>query len=172
MESDQKRAIKAELEAARQEFHAVAASFSPRDWNRQSLNPGWTNREILFHMTLGFLLLPVLVTMVGLWAYLPTRYGKAFANMLNWSTPAFNVVNGIGPRLASRVFYGPRLERLYDRRHRAILRKLARVEEHRLQTRMPYPSRWDPLFEDYMTIEKLFAYPIRHFRFHLGQLAR
>jgi hypothetical protein len=110
--------------------------------------------------------------MVGLWSRVPTRYARAFANLLNWSTPAFNVINAIGPRLASRVFYGQRLERLYDRQHRAILRKLERLGEDKLHSGMPYPSRWDPLFEDYMTVEKLLAYPIQHFRFHLGQLAR
>ncbi len=172
MESLKKEAIKAELMTARDEFHALVRSFSEQDLRRQSLNPGWTNGEILFHMTLGFLLLPALVTIAQLWSRAPARYSRAFAGLLNWSTPAFNVVNAIGPRGGGRVLSGGRLERLYDRQHRAILRKLTRLREEELQSGMPYPSRWDPLFEDYMTVEQLFAFPIAHFRFHAGQLAR
>jgi hypothetical protein len=52
------------------------------------------------------------------------------------------------------------------------LRKLARLHEDDLQAGMSYPYRWDPLFDEYMTIERLFAYPIAHFRFHVDQLAR
>jgi hypothetical protein len=120
----------------------------------------------------GLLLLPALVTNVWFWSRTPARCSTAFARLLDWSTPAFNVVNAIGPRAAARVFYGRRLERLYDRQHRAILRKLTRLRETELQSGMPYPSRWDSLFDDYMTVENVFTYPIAHFRFHVGQLTR
>jgi hypothetical protein len=172
VQSDKKQAVRKELEAARMEFHALAGSFSVGELRRQSLNPGWTNQEIMFHMTLGFLLLPTLIRIVGLWSRAPAQCSRAFADALNWSTPAFNAVNVIGPRIASHVFYGTRLERLYDRQHRAILRRLRRLGADEMQAGMPYPSRWDPLFADYMTVEKLLAYPIEHFRFHAGQLAR
>ena len=39
-----------ELAAARAEFHALLDSLSEEDFRRQSLNPGWTNGEILAHM--------------------------------------------------------------------------------------------------------------------------
>jgi hypothetical protein len=36
---------------------------------------------------------------------------------------------------------------------------------------MYYPSRWDPNFHDFMKIHELFHYPVRHFNFHMEQIA-
>jgi hypothetical protein len=36
---------------------------------------------------------------------------------------------------------------------------------------MYYPTKWDPNFEEFMTLEKLFHYPVTHFNFHLTQIA-
>ena len=82
--------LKTELEAARLEFHALVRSLSERDLRRPSLNPGWSNREILFHMTLGFLLIPILLRLVRLFNRVPPGYSTGFAKALNASTPAFN----------------------------------------------------------------------------------
>ena len=172
MTTPAKQAIEAELDAARAEFHALLQSFGEQDLGRQSKNLRWTNGEVLFHAAFAFMLLPWLIGIVRVSRRLPARYSGAFAKALNFSTPAFNLVNWLGPRIGGRVFNGPRLSGLYDRTHRRILRRLRRLSEEELRSGMPYPSRWDPLFDDYMTIEQLVAYPIAHFRFHVGQLSR
>ncbi len=61
-----KDTIRAELEATRKTFHTVLASFSESDFHRQSRNPGWTNDEILTHMTFGFIILNALLSMARL----------------------------------------------------------------------------------------------------------
>ena len=43
-------AIRAGLESTREPFHALLGLLTEDDWRRQSLNPGWTNGEILAHM--------------------------------------------------------------------------------------------------------------------------
>ncbi|PXX06240.1 hypothetical protein C8E89_11413 [Mycolicibacterium moriokaense] len=35
---------------------------------------------------------------------------------------------------------------------------------------MHFPTRWDPFFNDYMTLEDIYAYPGQHFAFHARQL--
>ena len=35
---------------------------------------------------------------------------------------------------------------------------------------MHFPTRWDPFFKDYMTLEDVYRYPGQHFDFHKRQL--
>lgn len=53
--------IRSELESARASFHALLASLSEEDLRRRSLNPGWTNGEILAHIVFGFIVVNVLL---------------------------------------------------------------------------------------------------------------
>ena len=55
-----KEEICTELEAARAQFHSLLNSLSEQDFQKQSLNSGWTNGEILAHMTFGFIIINVL----------------------------------------------------------------------------------------------------------------
>src|SRR5262249_51767 len=76
---DRKRAPAADSLAARAEFHTLLASLSDDDWRRRSRNPGWNNGEILFHMALGFFLLPTLLPMLRLLGRLPRGATRPFA---------------------------------------------------------------------------------------------
>jgi hypothetical protein len=35
---------------------------------------------------------------------------------------------------------------------------------------MHYPTRWDPFFQDFMTLADIYRFPVRHFDFHRRQL--
>ena len=60
-----KESIYKELETTRASFHSLLNSLSEEDFQKPSLNPGWTNGEILAHMTFGFIIINVLLpTMV------------------------------------------------------------------------------------------------------------
>lgn len=48
--------IRKGLETARATFHTLLESLTEGDFKKQSHNPGWTNGEILAHMTFGFML--------------------------------------------------------------------------------------------------------------------
>ena len=63
--------IRQELETTRLRFHSLLDSLSEEDFRTQSLNPGWTNGEILAHMTFGFIVINVLLPMARLWGRLP-----------------------------------------------------------------------------------------------------
>jgi len=59
--------IRNELETTRSVFHALLESLSEDDWRRQSLNPGWTNGEVMAHMLFGFVILSVLLPIARVW---------------------------------------------------------------------------------------------------------
>ena len=59
--------IRKELETARARFHQLHQSLSEEDFQKQSLNPGWTNGEIMAHMAFGFMILNALLPMARFW---------------------------------------------------------------------------------------------------------
>ena len=167
-----KDTIRGELATARSEFHALLDSLAAEDLHKKSLNPGWTNGEILAHITFGFIILNALLPMARLWGRLPQGSSKPFAWLLNISTGAFNRINALGARLQGRVFTYPRLGKLYDSTYFSLLKQVDSLKDDEWERGMYYPTKWDANFSDFMTLEKLFRYPIFHFNFHLNQIAR
>jgi DinB family protein len=163
--------IRAEFEKTRSQFHAILGSLSEADWRAPSGNPAWTNGQLLFHMMFAFMLVPALFFMIRFWSRRPERYSRAFARMLDASTPVFNWINALGPHLGACLYGCRRIGAKYDRVHRAILRRLDALADDEWARGMYYPRRWDPIFGDFMTFEDLFRYPGAHFRHHLRHLS-
>lgn len=163
--------IRSELETARARFHSLLESLSEQDFKKQSLNPGWTNGEILAHMTFGFLVVSVLLPMARLWGRLPKGSSKWFAWLLNAFTGVFNWFNLLGARGQGKVFTYQRIGNIYDRVYFSLLKKINSIKDDEWEHGMYYPTKWDPNFSEFMTLEKLFRYPITHFHFHLEQIA-
>jgi hypothetical protein len=167
-----KDAIRCELESTRTIFHALLDSLSENDLQKKSRNPGWTNGEILAHMTFGFIILNALLPMARLWGHFPKLASKTFARSLNALTGPFNRINALGARLQARLFTYRRIGKLYDRTHFSLLKQIDSIKDDEWGLGMYYPTRWDSNFSEFMTIEKLFHYPVIHFNFHRGQIAQ
>jgi len=167
-----KQAIYEELESTRARFHALLDSLSAEDLQKQSLNPGWTNGEILAHMTFGFMIINILLPMARLWGRLPKSSSKWFAWLLNALTGPFNWFNALGAQGQGKVFTYQRLGKIYDRAYFSLLKKIDSIKEEEWERGMHYPTRWDPNFREFMTLEQLFRYPVTHFNFHLTQISR
>jgi hypothetical protein len=167
-----KAGLRAELESTRADFHELLQTLSDEAWHRQSRNLGWTNGQILFHMTFGFMILRSLIPLVRVFGSLPKQYSKLFSKALDLATPLFNRINAFGARGGGTVFGRRRLGARFESTYRSLLRMLDTIGDDEWGKGMYYPTRWDPLFDEYMTLEKLFQYPIMHFRFHRDQLAR
>lgn len=167
-----KESIQTELAATRQTFHALHDSLNEQDMHKQSLNSGWTNGEILAHMTFGFIIINVLVPMARLWGRLPKSSSKPFAWLLNSVTGPFNWVNRLGARGQGKVFTYKRIGEIYDRVYFSLLKQVNSIKDYEWGRGMYYPVRWDSNFDEFMTLEKLFHYPVVHFNFHLEQIAR
>jgi hypothetical protein len=165
-------AIRSELAATHASFHALLVSFSEDEWQRPSLNSGWTNGEILAHILFGFIVVNVLLPMTRLWGRLPKSSSKPFAWLLDVSTRPFNWVNALGARMQGQVFTSQRIGKVYDRVYASLLTQVASITGDEWERGMYYPTRWDPNFSDFMTVEELLLYPIRHYHFHRTQLSR
>src|SRR5215218_8843795 len=164
--------MRRELEIVRTKFHLLLDSLSEQDFQRQSLNPGWTNGEILAHMTFGFMILNVLLAMARFWGRLPKGSSKWFAWLLNTFTPLFNWFNRLGARGQGKVFTYSRVGKIFDWVYVSLLRKLESIKDDEWARGMYYPTKWDSNFDEFMTLERLFYYPITHLRFHLKQITR
>src|SRR5262245_2263477 len=112
-----------ELNTAKTEFHQLINSLSEKEFQKQSLNPGWTNGEIIAHMTFGFLIVDVLLSMARLWGRLPKGSSKWFAGLLNALAGPFNWVNALGARGQGKVFTQRRIGSIYDRVYKSLVKK-------------------------------------------------
>ena len=164
--------VRAELESTRVTFHSLLGSLTKENLRGRSHNPGWTNGEILAHMTFGFIVINVLLPMARLWGRLPKGSSKWFAWLLNSVTGPFNWVNTLGARFQSKVFNYERIGKVYDWVHFSLLKQVDVIKDNEWQHGMYYPTQWDANFDEFMTLEKLFHYPVIHFNFHLNQIAR
>lgn len=170
--SSRREEIRLQLDSARVAFHRLLDSLSEEDFQKQSLNPGWTNGEILAHMTFGFIIIDVLLPMARLWGRLPKGSSKWFAWLLNVFTAPFNWINALGARGQGRLFTRQRIGKIYDQVYYSLLKKINSINDDEWEQGMYYPTKWDPNFDEFMTLEKLFHYPVKHFNFHLQQIAR
>jgi hypothetical protein len=168
---DRRVALRADLVATYASFHALLDALTDADLRRPSRNPGWTNGEVLWHMVFGFVILAALAPLVRFWGRLPRRYSKRFARVLNGATGVFNRVNAWGARGGARLYTRRRIGRRFDRAYVAVLRLVDSASDDDWARGMHYPTRWDALFHDYMTLEDLCRYPIAHFAFHRDQIA-
>jgi hypothetical protein len=163
--------IRALYDSTRNEFHALLASISEEDWKKQSLNSGWTNGEIFAHILFGFIILNALLPMARIWGKLPQATSKPFAKFLNFMTKPFNWINALGARGQGKVFTYRNIGIIFDKTLSSLISKANSIDDDEWQTGMYYPTKWDPNFSDFMTLEKLFLYPIAHFKLHQNQIA-
>jgi DinB superfamily len=163
-------ALTADFERARREFHRLLNSAGPEDWTRLTDGTRWTNEELLFHMVFGYMVVRRLLLLVRIFGRLPDRVSATFARTLNAATAPFNAINYYGSCAAACVYNRRRMGAKLDRVIRSLQHRLARESDDDFRRGMHYPTRWDPFFRDYMTLEDVYRYPGQHFDFHSGQL--
>lgn len=88
-----------ELDDARNAFHHLVATATEADLRRRSNGTRWTNKQLLFHMLLGYLILRALTVLVRLFGRLPDGVSRTFARLLNSATTPFDAFNYLGSRL-------------------------------------------------------------------------
>lgn len=166
----QRQPVHDEMERARATLHALVSQASAADLRRSSNGTRWTNRQLLFHMLFGYLIVLRLLPLVRLFGRLPDRYSHTFARVLNAGTRPFHVINYIGSCGGAMVFGGPRLTRQFDRTIARLHRQLDRETDEALGRAMRFPVDWDPFFGDRMTLLGTYRYGTQHFDFHRAQL--
>jgi hypothetical protein len=87
-------------------------------------------------------------------------------------TGPFNFINAIGTRGQAKVFHYDRIGKRFERVIGSLLSKMDLIRDDEWGKGMYYPTRWDPNFDEFMTLEALFRYPVAHFKLHKDQIAR
>lgn len=166
-----RREIAADLERAQAQFHRLLADAERHHaWRTPTRGTRWTNEQLLFHMVFGYMVVRRLLILVRGFSRLPDGANRVFARALNAATAPFHVINYYGSCAAARVYDRRRMGTKMDRVIAALQRTIARESDDTLRSGMHFPTRWDPFFTDYMTVQDVYRYPGRHFDFHECQL--
>lgn len=163
-------AARAEMEQARQEFRRLLDGATAADLRRPSDGTKWTNRQLLFHMLFGYLVVRVLLPLTRLFGRLPDGASAAFARLLGRARRPFHLVNYLGSCAGARLIPPARMGSMLDVVITALEGHLDRETDAGLHRSMHYPTTWDPLFTSTMTLGELYRYPTRHFWHHRQQL--
>jgi hypothetical protein len=159
-----------EFERVRRDFRQLVEHADDAALRRRSDGTRWSNRQLLFHMLLGYLIIRALHRLVRVFGRLPAGVGRRFAQILNAGTKPFDVVNFLGSYAAGNTVSPERMVIMFDRVIDKLHRRLDAESEADLLRGMSYPTRWDPFFTDYMTLADVYRFPTQHFDFHRRQL--
>lgn len=163
--------IARELEMARVQFHRLIGEADHYDaWAKPTRGTRWTNEQLLFHMVFGYMVVQRLLVLVRAFGRLPDPISAVYAKFLNSTTTWFHDINYYGSCAAARVYNRRRMAAKMDRVIASLQGKLGRESAGAFSRGMHFPTRWDPFFKDYMTLEDVYRYPGRHFDFHNRQL--
>jgi DinB superfamily len=163
-------AVIAELEQARRSFRELLSAASPASLRRRSNGTRWTNRQLLFHMLFGFLVVRTLLPLVRAFGRRPDSWSRRFAAALNAGWRPFHVVNYLGSVGGGQVLPERAMIALMNRTIRALQRTLDRATEGTLALTMHFPTAWDPYFRDTMNVFDVYHYGTEHFEHHRRQL--
>ncbi|WP_133787468.1 DinB family protein [Kribbella sp. VKM Ac-2571] len=159
-----------ELERVRADFRRLVESADDDVLRRASNGTRWNNRQLLFHMLLGYLIVRALLGLVRVFGRLPRGASRAYARLLNAGTRPFDEVNFLGSYAGGRTVSPARMVVMFDHVIDKLHRRLDAETDADLARGMHYPTRWDPFFKDYMTLADIYHFPTQHYDFHRGQL--
>jgi hypothetical protein len=161
--------IQAELQRARDDFHRVVARATPQDLRRRSHGTRWSNRQLLFHMLFGYIIVRTLIPLVHLLGRL--GWSRWFAATLNAAHRPFHLINYLGSCGGGQLLSPRRMTMLMDSTVDVIGRRLAAETPAGLALTMHFPTRWDPYFQPTMSVLDIYHYGTQHYDHHHRQLS-
>jgi hypothetical protein len=160
--------IHVELERVQRTFQQLASRASADDLRRLSRGTRWTNRQLLFHMVFGYLIVRTLMPLVRT---LGRRgWGRGFAVILNAVRSPFHLINYLGSVGGGHLLTPQAMTKLLDRTMQALHRNLDRETARTLTLTMHFPTDWDPYFRPTMSVLDVYHYGTQHFDHHRHQL--
>jgi hypothetical protein len=165
-----REAVHNEMERARLTFSDLVRQAAPADMRRRSSGTRWTNRQLLFHMVFGYLIVRALMPLVHGFGHLPASWSSRFAATLDAGRRPFHLINYLGSCGGGQVLPRPATTALMDRTIRILQRKLASETEQSFALTMHFPTSWDPYFRDTMRVFDVYHYGTQHFDHHRRQL--
>ena len=165
-----RHALHREMNRACSTFSELVRGASPAELRRASAGTRWTNRQLLFHMVFGYLLVLRLLPLVQVLGRLPDGVSRRFASLLDAVTRPFHVVNYLGSCAGGTVLSPAQMEALLGHAVAVLHRRLDAADDADLRRHMHFPVRWDPFFTDVMTLADVYHFATQHFDFHRQQL--
>ncbi|GAA4986141.1 hypothetical protein GCM10025792_37440 [Pseudonocardia tropica] len=157
-----------ELRRAQAEFHQLVGTASRGDLERLTNGTRWTNRQLLFHMVLGYGVVRTLLSLVRTLDRL--GYSRGFAAALNAAHRPFHAINYLGPCLAARLLSPHAMTALLDTVIGSLQRRLTTETERSLASSIYVPTDWDPYFTPTMSVLDVYHFGTQHFDHHRRQL--
>jgi hypothetical protein len=156
------------MERARVTFHELVKRASAEELSRRSDGTRWTNRQLLFHMVFGYLIVRTLMPLVHLLGRL--GWSRRLAATLNSLRGPFHVINYLGSACGGQILSPTAMTRLMDRTVQVLQRRLAGETDHSLNLAMHFPPTWDPYFQPTMSVADVYHFGTQHFDHHQRQL--
>ena len=163
-----RNAIVEELGRVQADFHQLATTTTPDELHRRSNGTRWSNRQLLFHMVFGYVLVRTLLPLVHTLGRL--GHSSGFAATLNAGRRPFHLINYLGSCCGGLVLSPRRMAGLMDLTIRALTRRLAGETPAQLALTMHFPTRWDPYFRPTMSVLDVYHYGTEHYDHHHRQL--
>ena len=160
--------IDAEMRRAQAEFHQLITNATPGDLRRPTDGTRWTNRQLLFHIVLGYGVVRTLLPLVRALGRL--GHSRGFAATLNAGRRPFHWINYVGPCVAARLLTPRAVTALLDRTIGSLRHRLAAEAECNLTLSMHMPTDWDPNFAPTMSVLDVYHFGTQHFDHHRRQL--
>ena len=157
-----------ELRWALADFHQLVDRADPESLRRRSEGTRWTNRQLLWHMVFGYIIVRRLMPLVHLLGRL--GWSRRFAATLNALYQPFHIVNYLGSCGGGQLLSPRRMTVLMDSTVAALQRRLAGETRDQLALAMRFPTRWDPYFRPEMTVLEVYHYGTEHYEHHRRQL--
>jgi hypothetical protein len=159
-----------EMEQARNSFRQLLTDASSASLRRPSNGTRWTNRQLLFHMLFGYLIVRTLLPLVRAFGRRPDGWSRRFAATLNAGRRPFHLINYVGSVGGSQVLPKRAMIAIMDRTILELQRSLAAAMEETLRLTMHFPPAWDPYFRNVMNVFDVYHYGTQHFEHHRTQL--
>ncbi len=135
-----RRDIDAELERVTADFHRLLDDATGAELGMPTNGTKWTNKQLLFHMLFGFIVVRALLPLVKGFGRLPPTASRTFAAILNAGTRPFHVVNYLSALPGGTALGSRALGRLMDSTIEHLRRRLARESERTLGLARPPAS--------------------------------
>ena len=165
-----RRDIDADLERITADFHGLLDAATRSELHMPTSGTKWTNKQLLFHMLFGFIVVRVGLPLVKGFGRLPPIVSRTFAAILNAGTRPFHILNYLSALPGGTVLSSRALGKLMDSTIEHLRVRLARESERTLGLAMHFPVGWDPYFKDVMTVADVYHYPTQHYDHHRRQL--
>ncbi len=160
--------VDAELADVAADFSGLVLAATPSSLRADTRGTRWTNRQLLFHMVFGYLLVRTLLPMVRTLGRLDRS--RRFAATLNAAARPFHTINYLGSCVAALVVSPTAASALLNRTIAVLRRHLAAESASTLQLSMRFPVDWDPYFKPEMTVLEVYHYATQHYAHHRRQL--